>query len=1296
METLTIPEINSFVQNDSIPTDAILSHYSNDIKDTVQNYWSEIQTEYVFDENIVTNCVRFRLGLQAPQGPNFTPRLLSDHPLLINFTNSCFHHFLHNVVFNVNFSPAIIIQDADENRFLYNSNNFYALDVAFTIHNPATKNEFYNILSNFNLQQYLENAMNSLKLKYDNFSLCAISIFFSVTRLPNQIFGFSSNIRGLTLCCNSTKNNQNNLCFFKAITCFFKINNQKIYKKSFPTKPSKKKAIVFKNSFLSWAKKNCHDEIFNNFGITQNGVNLAQYFLKTNINIFALESITLKKVKGQNLVPFKKKQTIFPIHKSAYDFQNTINLFARETTSDGIYHVDAGTNLDVLSSKFYCKMCGIRFSRKHSLKRHLSICKPQKHKLIPNIVIQKKQNNASTLATMFHGYELYKNNNFVYVIIDKQIAEKIDLTIVSFHELKQQHVSKISYQTMEECAIFLINFLKISQNFENETKFVKNIGLMLEIEKKFEQNTSTENSLMNQTYLDQKSLKSLKNHVIDYISHSKIFITTKQKNIMLASIFIKTILKIALKSAPHENIKFKTKNSMLSQLKITGKEFGFDFLTVSSIFPHFIFQENDTFQSHCKNWLHLCLFIKQNFNVDILAGDCFSATQIATTFFDSHQDFSSNFSLMSPVLMLHDLIDKSVRYGYLMGTKTIIHPHSEIKSFISLDFKKFYARILQNNYALLGSPMIYDKKGSEYVPATKKLSFYTFANIFLSALQNVLLGDLHFQLLGKELRISSYPQDSILKLPHPNTSQDYDPKTQYIIDITGCFFHGCDKKCHLPYDNTQPKCDCDACQENEKKSCSPFKPNLWKLKKGQNFTSIHPYKNKTYTEINQETKKIRDIVMKNPLVTKLITISECEILAHWSHPINLLLNKFDLPYKLNGCESLTLQENFHIAVQRQFPLFNHRKKMTMSTILSALKNGHMRGFLLISAFCGPKTENQLKSFKVFSILKEGKIFNTNRIKDQLISADFLKYLLTHENQYDGLKHIQITDIKKIFLYPHVDKKPFHEPCSKILTLIDKNENDATVVPFLKSICNNYAGFFAKNPKNYSNMLLIENNDIKSINHLQNFIASEKLTSSHHLAKFRPSNKYVNSEHNHLNIVQNGRALMLQAICSLTNFLDLEVKYTNCDGLVAVSERQIEPQTNVQQSFLLDNWLKKNLNQKEISSYVSLKSRYFNLNLCKKHEKEYINSLQLRKKYVQDDCTMCKNPSNNCPYPLKIESYGSYGCILGPNRNFTVDMETSKVNIKCSGMTDASLNKFLSFCPKDYQHTFSSLLLQNTM
>ena len=179
----TIEVTHQIVANDLTLPQNLQNIYSPEVAEIVETDWEGMNTTFVVDDNLLSNCIRFRLANLPPvQQINYSPNILGEHENLMYFLKSVIFHHLRFSCISINFSISFVIMDSESSRFIYHSQNYYCLEVAHQIHDDDSKNHFFQMVENFDLGHYIATTHEILDDKYTNITLCATSIFFAITR----------------------------------------------------------------------------------------------------------------------------------------------------------------------------------------------------------------------------------------------------------------------------------------------------------------------------------------------------------------------------------------------------------------------------------------------------------------------------------------------------------------------------------------------------------------------------------------------------------------------------------------------------------------------------------------------------------------------------------------------------------------------------------------------------------------------------------------------------------------------------------------------------------------------------------------------------------------------------------------------------------------------------------------------------------------------------------------------------------------------------------------------------------
>ena len=322
------------------------------------------------------------------------------------------------------------------------------------------------------------------------------------------------------------------------------------------------------------------------------------------------------------------------------------------------------------------------------------------------------------------------------------------------------------------------------------------------------------------------------------------------------------------------------------------------------------------------------------------------------------------------------------------------------------------------------------------------------------------------------------------------------------------------------------------------------------------------------------------------------------------------------------------------------------------------------------------------------------MINTNAVCNQLVTADFLKYLLS-KNTIEAIPDFRLTAISKVYLYPLVKSTPFAEPCDYLSQLMESNSQNKQYSELLKSISNVFIGQWAQSPKFPQNYLL-EKNDFNAISQWKDFIAAEALTSDICLVKKKPQQIYSNQEQNQFAVTLKGREIFLKCIVAFSHYLCWSLKSCNCDGFLTASTKTLVHNSSIPDIFMLDQWLLSNLSKKSITQYVELKFMYFSKpQVCPTHLNAYIMHLINKKQFIPYKCcTEYTSEYTNNGYKLKMESFGTQGFVIAKNKSLTIDSKSHTATVKCSGLKGKDIHTFLNSCGTNVQQLFQNLLSSN--
>ena len=483
---------------------------------------------------------------------------------------------------------------------------------------------------------------------------------------------------------------------------------------------------------------------------------------------------------------------------------------------------------------------------------------------------------------------------------------------------------------------------------------------------------------------------------------------------------------------------------------------------------------------------------------------------------------------------------------------------------------------------------------------------------------------------------------------------------------------------------------CNICKTYAKKPKTKYRPAIWKRRNvAQN--AYHPHKQKSYESVDQDTQITTKKLTESKQIDEYKYMYTCELIQWWDLPLILLMKFLSIPVRQNFSTTATLGECFNDCILQTFPLFKH-SKLTMQSVITCLRQKNLHGLVKISGHVGAKTINSLKGFKIFSHLDDqGKMINTNRINNMILSTNMVNFLLTSPAIPDFI----ITDIQQIFIWPNVSIKPYQSACETIKHALQNNFNDPQFLNLCKYIANIYIGQYAINPNKHKSCQILQKESFQSLSQMANLSTTQNLTQDIILAKFNTTKPYAYPVQNHILVVQQSRMLFIEMLTSFLQFLDFLPVSANCDGLILASKNPFAPTGkrggNVNYPVLtLDSILNQSLTKEELWKYLWLKNKYFQCILvCPTHYYDYINSLSDNIAFNPRNCCINSNSTDTYPFKLKIESYGEKCVIFGINRSCQIQYNTQKPIIKASGMQVRNIDKLFENVPKELKDMFMS-------
>lgn len=431
--------------------------------------------------------------------------------------------------------------------------------------------------------------------------------------------------------------------------------------------------------------------------------------------------------------------------------------------------------------------------------------------------------------------------------------------------------------------------------------------------------------------------------------------------------------------------------------------------------------------------------------------------------------------------------------------------------------------------------------------------------------------------------------------------------------------------------------------------------------------------------------------MKNSKkIDQYISIFSCELIPKWDQPLTSFLSELGLTPTSTLPKDITLGQFFSISICDSFPLLKS-PKITINTVTKLAREQKIHGLVVISGYCGKESLKQLKDFKIFSSLTpKGKMENSNTIKNSLVSANMLHYLLNNKDR-GSLKDFVLTDISEVFLWPKIDIKPYKNICLRITDLLAQNTNNKPYCQVLKNLANMYVGLLAYSPRNHPSTIIMETKDFHDLTQIKNLTSTQAINNDVILANFKSHRSYSNSSHNHFLVVQESRLIFIKMLLSFSHFLDLDYGSCNCDGLLSVSPIPLSTSgrgASKEGVLAIDSCLKSSLSITEVVEYAALKQKYFKVPMvCPSHHSKYIESLINNTTFTPSLCCQDFITENEYPHKLTVRIYGEKAVIFGINKSFMIDMVSQETTVKCSGRQVRDIETIFAKSPADIKQMF---------
>ena len=1299
---MDIPTINSIVTRDAIGNNLDNEYTESDL---IAQFYPELRCNYIVDPQLLANSIRFRLVVDAPQHllPDYTPAILGENQTLISFVNGVLTNFYANTSIELNFSFSLLLSSNDYLRYLYASGNFLAFPIAHTVHNDVTRHAFLERLRNFSVNTYINNAAQSLSIKYDECSLLPLAINIFVRRMPNIVYGKVNN-NGLSRCCSKSKpQDLKNNCFFNAISRYFDFKDNHIIKLSAPKRrPNKKVSRKIKDHFkffLKFEKKISFSKVFDSNGITERGITEFENFFAVKVDIWSRNYTNLTRIRNEKIVRVDKLNEFHTRTRKSHSSDGIpINLLSVPSLDYKTRHLLTILNPNFFSKKYFCTSCNIRFNKQWRLTRHLRTSAHDSARMIVNSRINQLKEKEILLSEILDGHKLSLDRAFSYVIINFNKDQHFEINFHYKSELFGCFSTTFSHPTLLNCAKYLISTLPKICLPHLASNLAKNALLFSKLGEAAQQLDGQIDSTTDDPKIkEQKSnLDQVFQYVKERFSTVPCFVTSYEQNQYLIPQFIKECLKAVLLGKEEPDLTYKSKLGQYTSVLSLSKDRSIHIISLGRSSSELYADPSLTPSQNCDVFDNLNLKLSAAFKKDFISDRLVSITQLAQYYFKSHLPLATNFGLYSPSASLYTYLQKSVKFGHLIGHPTIVHPNASLKSYITIDFKLFYKSILQNFLLRTGLPIEFERAEAPVFIPNKRLTSPSFANILFSALQTVIDGDLYYELIGAEYRPPQLSKD--YRIDCVISSKDNDNHSLSVIEFNGCYHHSCSDKngnireCHRHHHNQEKDHDtiCKICLAAKQKA-SPHRPGLWRLKSHENEDSIHPTRKVPHRVVSRESLDREKELLTCGQFKDVHVITECDTIEYWNLPVVEFLERFRFPFDpKNTSLNHTLGAIFDDTLAQKLPIYDPRTKLTTQRVIDLVKSGSLFGFLVISGQAGPKSQALLGKFLPFSTKKNGQMVNSFSMESELISTEYLSYLLNN-TQPGSFPDFILTKIHRIFAFLPHEQRMFQSPCHHLDKLLKMHEKDPNFRKIAKSMPNFLVGSFASNFNKSPRLVILSEEDIFGLPQVTYAQKIESLTPTSYSLTMARNQPFKNSSHNNHAIIQLGRMHLLKFFIELNRFCPSQLVRCNTDGATIATPFQFPAGIESNSVFFLDFWLSPTLSEEDIDSYIDFKIKYFTEpSVCPEHRSSYHHCLQNKIMFNAKHCCVNYQYEDNFPLKVRIEEFGDYCIVKGKNQVCSWSYQSNKIHIKCSGLQSRTLQDFISFSKRDID-TFDELL-----
>ena len=1270
---MSLSDVYTHVRLDANATASALDGYSPHFRSVIRNNWPHVRNSLIIGSRLICTEFQFRLayGRISPAQIDFWPSNLGASNLLISYTKSVIKHFYvrRRISIYVNFSPSFVLSTRGNSFFLYSSrSNFGCLDTAYLIHNNRTFAHFCDtILPNFSLYNYTMEQLSHINRKYPDGLLLPASLTFHVTKSLAKIYGSRASYgnRGISQDCCAPNDRigvtKSVDCIWRALSTVVDISkNGKVVMRKMTRKGriNARVSSKLKRCFLTWHRSQQLGAIsqpMTKYGFVSSSMHVLERFLQVNIVVYSVRRKNRMKIRGASVVSARGSVKCFTCeYVGQSDYADTINLL-----SDGDRHIiGCITDVDTYCAKFNCIKCCSSFPNPRVLATHeqnQSCQKNRKFRGESHVSMEMTTNTMLNLYLPDHSNTTF-DHSFVLVTL-RHVPPRGIMTKVQWCLGKRVHGVEEVFDNISDISTYLISFVPgycqeiLAKRVHSHASLLEGLEHALRVA---ESRLAGVNFLQDERQIRFNNLMRLKGALMKYWSKFVCYVQASCDDFCLAEELMHSLLS----SLCTGSAKIVVRNSQGKLFLIEKDRFPVQFKWLSLLSPSMIKPYSEL--PNVKYLRQLIRRFKNDFKINFLEID--TVSEIGRKMMSSSLSLRNQLTLISPCRDLHDFIEHGTKFGVLGAKSTIVHNDSDFKVAYCLDVSKYYTFLLKNTPVYTGRSVRYDASQNGLFLCAANRRRGTFANILMILLDHVLEADIFSQIHGAERRVG-LPIDGLM----------YGTNKTYIISYDGCLYHcSClSKPCHRSHIGATHIKGCRTCKNDLKRH--PLKPRLYKMKENETMNSAHPVQKRcTFGEVRDRSERnLEQVRAAADERVQFVVITECDVIDYFFSPLSEFAEKMGLPLK-SSFLNIPLYIALDNITQSTFPLLQKiNKGLRQDGVLAAILHDELNGFVVVTCEIGEQGQEQLSVFPFSFKDREGRSRDSYSIVKQIITTDYLRFLMKK------IKDFKISKIHQIYEFVKPQQNMFEQMSSNAEQIMSKHCNDDGYVQLIKGAINGFVGSLNKQNSKYNRTIVDKCEKMMSVSQLKNLVKSTPVNQEYSMFYFKNNAIESNMGHCNYQLILKGKELMLDFMLTLKSFLAVHIQRQNTDGMIVCATLSPSHNTLTDKNpscICFDELLRPGLSDFELEAYFEFKKSHFILlGVCPSHESSYLSALKSKTIFQQPCC--CKTFKNiPSSYIMKLEGIHNHGLIVSANKLALFNTINNTFVIKCSGAFDERLQR----------------------